>query len=63
MENGSESYIDSKNETVLVYVYIVFQIHVYMNMLLDDHLCIVNILLGSVTAHYREVSLYFVRKN
>ena len=33
-------------------------------ILLGEHLCIVNILLGPVTVHYREVLLYAsIRKN
>ena len=41
-------------------VFSVLQAHVYMNIshpLLGEHLGIVNIFLGPVTVHYREVSL------
>ena len=44
-------------------VYIVFHAHGYMNIShpswVNEHLCIVNILSGPVTVHYREVSLYY----
>ena len=35
--------------------------HEHISSLLGEHPCIVNIFLGPVTVHYREVSLYIYK--
>ena len=49
----------SKDETVLMSVHCSSGtcLHEHISPLLGEHPCIVNILLGPVTVHYREVSL------
>ena len=50
----------SKDETVLIRVQCISGtcVHEHISPLLGEHLRIVNIFLGPVTVHYREVSLY-----
>ena len=50
----------SKDETVLICVHCVSGtcVHGHISPILGEHPCIVNIVLGPVTVHYREVSLY-----
>ena len=50
----------SKDETVLMSVHCSSGtcLHEHISPLLGEHPCIVNICLGPVTVHYREVSLY-----
>ena len=50
----------SKDETVLICVHCILGtcVHEHISPLLGEHPRIVNICLGPVTVHYREVSLY-----
>ena len=51
--------LTSKDGTILICAYCIAGtcVHEHMSPLLGEHLCIVNIFLGPVTVHYREVSL------
>ena len=53
--------LTSKDGTVLICVHCIAGttscVHEHISPLLGEHLCIVNICLGPVTVHYREVSL------
>ena len=50
----------SQDKTVLICVHCISGtcVHEHISPLLGEHLCILNIFLGPVTVHYREVSLY-----
>ena len=47
-----------KNQINHVYIVFLARVHEHISPLLGEHPRIVNIFLGPVTVHYREVSLY-----
>ena len=53
--------LTSKDGTVLICIHCIADttscVHEHISPLLGEHLCIVNVCLGPVTVHYRQVSL------